>query len=146
MEGRTVRIIHQPLAGGLELCSRLGLILMPTPELEGLIHTVLADSPSARAGLKPRDIILAVDKTPWRSVRHLTFSDRRSSELKLRVFVVRYFTIAAITVRVSPEPYRPIEEIIAEATDAVAKQPPSTIACTNPNDRLGVLRAWPRSV
>jgi membrane-associated protease RseP (regulator of RpoE activity) len=88
-----------------------------------IVHAVLADSPGARAGLAPRDIVIAINETPWNSIRHLVFSDRRSSELTLKVFVARYFAVANITVRVPPEHYRPIEEIVAGATSVIAAQP-----------------------
>jgi hypothetical protein len=118
-----VRIIIQPLADGFELCARLGLVFLSDLSFGGkVIHSVLGASPSARAGIEPRDIVFAVHKAQWDSVRYLTFSDRRPSELSLKVFVARYFTVAYITVRVPPEPYRPMEEILAEAIRAVAGQ------------------------
>jgi hypothetical protein len=134
-----MRLIVQPFAGGFELCARLGLLLIPgeklgSAELGGrIVHAVLVDSPSARAGIEARDIVFAVDKARWDSIRHLTFSDRRPSELNLSVFVARYFTIANITVRVPPEPYRPIEDIVAEATRVIAAQPmPLKVHYVNP--------------
>jgi hypothetical protein len=134
-----MRLIVQPFAGGFELCARLGLLLIPGEKLgiAGLggeiVHGVLVDSPSARAGIEARDIVFSVDKARWDSIRHLTFSDRRPSELNLSVFVARYFTIANITVRVPPEHYRPIEGIAAEARQVVATQPmPSRLHYVNP--------------
>src|SRR5258708_6915745 len=124
-----MRLIVQPLAGGFELCARLGLLLIPGEKLGSaglggrIVHAVLVDSPSARAGIEARDIVFSVDKARWDSIRHLTFSERRPSELNLSVFVARYFTIANIIVRVSPEHYRPIEDIAAEAMHVVATQP-----------------------
>jgi hypothetical protein len=83
---------------------------------------VLGGSPSARSGIEPSDIVFDINKAHWDTIRYLTFSDRRPSELSLKVFVARYFTIADIAVRVPPEPYRPIEEIVAEAVRAVVGQ------------------------
>jgi len=134
-----MRLIVQPFAGGFELCARLGLLLIPGEKLGSagrgskIVHAVLVDSPSARAGVEARDIVFSVDKAHWDSVRHLTFSDRRPSELNLSVFVARYFTIANITVHVTPEPYRPIEDIVAEAMQVLATQPmPSRLHYVNP--------------
>jgi membrane-associated protease RseP (regulator of RpoE activity) len=145
-----MRIIAQPLPGGLELCARLGLLLVPGLKFGGrIIHAVLADSPSDRAGLEPRDIVFAIDKTRWDSIRSLTFSDRRPSELNVTVFIARYFTVARITISVPPEPYRPIEDIHSEAMRAVAAQPatPSAITYVNPRfEWLAALRprGWRR--
>jgi membrane-associated protease RseP (regulator of RpoE activity) len=109
----------QPIAGGFDLCARLGLIFVPgilagktlgqSAPVQGfdggkIIHAVLRDSPSARAGIEPRDIIISVDGKPWDSVRYLTFSDRCASEITAATFVARYFTFAKIVVRVPPEP------------------------------------------
>jgi hypothetical protein len=124
-----VRLILQPIAGGFELCARLGLVFVPSStRLQGfdggkIVHAVLDGSPSARAGIEPRDIIMSVDGKPWDSVRHLTFSDRRPSEITARTFVARYFTFAKIAVRVPPEPYRPLDDIAGEAATAVAARP-----------------------
>src|SRR5262249_33225590 len=134
-----MRLMVQPLASGFELCARLGLLLIPGEKLSSaglggrIVHAVLADSPSARAGIEARDIVFSVDKARWDSIRHLTFSDRRLSELNLSVFVARYFTIANITVRVPPEHYRPIADIVAEAMQVVATQPmPLKLHYVNP--------------
>jgi hypothetical protein len=54
------------------------------------------------------------------SVRHLTFSDRRPSELNLLVFIAGRLMLDDVRVRVPPEPYRPIEKIVAEAMRAAA--------------------------
>jgi hypothetical protein len=134
-----MRLIVQPFAGGFELCARLGLLLMPGEKFGSvwrggrIVHAVLVDSPSTRAGIEARDIVFSVDKERWDSIRHLTFSDRRPSELNLSVFVARYFAIANIPVRVPPEHYRPIDDIVAEATQIVATQPmPSRLHYVNP--------------
>jgi hypothetical protein len=134
-----MRLIVQPFAGGFELCPRLGLLLICGEKLGSaglggrIVHGVLVDSPSARAGIEARDIVFSVDKARWDSIRHLTFSDRRPSELNLSVFVARYFTIANITVRVPPVHYRPIEDIAAEARQVVATQPmPLKLHYVNP--------------
>jgi S1-C subfamily serine protease len=80
-----VRLIVQPIAGGFELCARLGLVfLASSTRLQGfdggkIVHAVLDGSPGARAGIEPRDIIVSVDGRPWDSVRHIVFSDRRAS-------------------------------------------------------------------
>ena len=77
-----MRLIVQPFAGGFELCARLGLLLIPAEKLGSaglggkIVHGVLVDSPSARAGIEARDIVFSVDKARWDSIRYLTFSDR----------------------------------------------------------------------
>jgi hypothetical protein len=119
-----MRLIVQPIAGEFELCARLGLILVPV-ESGRIVHAVLDGSPCAQAGIEVRDIVFAVDKVPWNSVRSLTFSDRRPSEIYLKTFVARYFATTNIQVRVPPEPYRPIEEIVAEAANIIAARPES---------------------
>jgi hypothetical protein len=139
--GSLMRVIVQPLAGPFEVCPRLGLVLAPAREIafetasgqflpmrlcerEGkAIHAVLENSPSARAGLTPRDVILALNDSPWEAVRFLTFSDRRPSEIALKTFVGSCCKFATVAVRVPPEPYLPFEEILAEATAIVAAQP-----------------------
>jgi membrane-associated protease RseP (regulator of RpoE activity) len=123
MGAGAMRLIVQPLAGRFELCARLGLVFVGWAGGGKIIHAVLEDSPSARAGLEPRDIVIAVNETQLDAVRFLTFSDRRPSELNLKVFVARYFTIACVMLRVPPEPYRPIEAIVAEATRVIAARP-----------------------
>jgi hypothetical protein len=124
-----MRMILQPLTGKFDLCARLGLILVNSHDtLPGkIVHAALVGSPSTRAGIEPRDIVFAIDKIPWGSVRHATFSDRRSSELNLSVFVARYFTIANIMVRVPPEPYRPLEEIVSDALRAIVARPTADV-------------------
>jgi S1-C subfamily serine protease len=82
-----MRLILQPMAGGFELCARLGLVLAPatnltrvirlgmagqieaTAPLQGLedgklVHAVLDGSASARAGIQSRDIIFAINGRP----------------------------------------------------------------------------------
>ena len=134
-----MRLIVQPVACGFELCARLGLLLIPGERLGSaglggrIVHAVLVDSPSVRAGLEPRDIVITVNETQLDAVRFLTFSDRRPSELNLKVFLARYFTIASVMVRVPPEHYRPIEDIVAEAMQVVATQPmPLQLHYVNP--------------
>jgi membrane-associated protease RseP (regulator of RpoE activity) len=125
-----MRLVVQPVAGGFELCARLGLVLVP-PQLRGLtgfdggkiVHAVLDRSPGARAGIEARDIIVSVDGQPWDSVRRLTFSDRRPSEITAQTFVARYFAFAKILVRMPPEPYRPLDDIAAEAARVIAAKP-----------------------
>jgi len=134
-----MRLIVQPFAGGFELCARLGLLFIPGEKLGSagrggkVVHAVLVDSPSARVGMEARDIVFSVDKAHWDSIRYLTCSDRRPSELNLSVFVARYFGIANITVRMPPQHYRPIEDIVAEAMQVVATQPmPPQLRYVNP--------------
>ncbi len=143
-----MRLIAQPFAGHFELCARLGLLLIPAERLTGsagrggkIVHAVLTGSPSARAGIEARDIIFAIDGKPWDSVGHLVFSDRRPTEITAAVFVARYFTLAKITVRVPPEPYRPIDDITAEAANVMAERP--TLDRTPyRNPRHDDLREW----
>jgi len=149
-----MRLILQPTAGGFELCARLGLILVP-PQLRGLagfgggkiVHAVLDDSPSARAGIEPRDIVMSIDGRPWDAVRCLTFSDRRPSEITAETFVARYFTVAKVLMRVPPEPYRPLDDITTEAADIIAARPaPDTTPYRNPrfDDIRALLASLPR--
>ncbi len=120
-----MRLIAQPLTNGVELCARLGLVLVSEPIFGGnVIHAVLAGSPSERAGLEPGDIVFTVNKVQWELIRYLIFSDRRPSELNFKLFLARYFKTANITVCVPPDLYRPIEDIVTEAMRAAAAQPP----------------------
>ncbi len=124
-----VRLILQPIAGDFELCARLGLVfLASSTHLQGfdggkIVHAVLDGSPGARAGIEPRDIIVSVDGRPWDSVRHMVFSDRRSSEITAQTFAARYFAFAKVAVRVPPEPYRPLDDIATEAARVIAAKP-----------------------
>jgi hypothetical protein len=127
VEGRPVRIIVQPLAGRAELCARLGLVLIPVQGMGGkVVHLALDESPAAKAYLRPRDVIFAVNGFRWQAVHQQTFSDCRSSRLLLSTFVARYFDLREIKLSVGPEPYRPIERIFSEALQAVAEQPVPT--------------------
>jgi hypothetical protein len=129
MGAGAMRLIVQPIAGGFELCARLGLIFVPSSmRLQGfdggkIVHAVLDGSPRARAGIESRDIIVSVDGKPWDAIRGLTFSDRRSSEITAETFVARYFTITKIVMRVPPEPYRPLDDIAREAVSVIAARP-----------------------
>jgi hypothetical protein len=129
-----MRLIVQPFGSGFELCARLGLVFVAGERLDGrIVHAVLGRSPSAQAGIEARDIIFAVGKTPWETVRRLTFSDRRPSEITLRVFVARYFAVTGVTVRVPPQPYQPLDDIAAEAAAIIAARPmPDTRPYQNP--------------
>lgn len=124
-----MRLILQPIAGGFQLCARLGLVFVaPSMRLvssdsDKIVHAVLDGSPGARAGIEPRDIIVSVDGQPWDSVRDMVFSDRRPSEIIARTFVARYFTFAMIAVRVPPEPYRPLDDIAREGAAVIAARP-----------------------
>jgi predicted metalloprotease with PDZ domain len=138
-----MRIIIQQIADGVELCARLGLLLAPEPKrlaprigpvgfprklrlptsvpFDGqAIRAVLPGSPCERAGLVPSDVVVTINNVRLDSVRHLTFTDRRPSELNLLVFIAGRFTLEDVRVRVPPEPYRPIENIVAEAMRAAA--------------------------
>ena len=67
-----MRIIIQPVTDGFELCARLGLVFAPLKDLSGkAIYAVLRGSPSAKAGLKARDIVFAADKTRLKAPRAL---------------------------------------------------------------------------
>src|SRR6266849_205555 len=133
-----MRLIVLPLAGGFELCARLGLIFVSAPPqgfFDGgkIIHAVLDGSPCARAGIEPRDIIMSVDGRPWDSIRHLTFSDRRPSEINAETFVASYFAFAKVALRVPPEPFRPLDDIATEAAYIIAARPvPDTAPYRNP--------------
>jgi hypothetical protein len=129
MGAGTMRLIVQPFAGRFELCARLGLLLIPAEPLNSagrggkIVHAALDGSPGARAGIETRDIIFSIEGKPWDSIHHLVFSRRRPTEISAEVFVAKYFTLAKITVRVPPEPYRPIEQITAEAANIMAARP-----------------------
>jgi hypothetical protein len=147
-----VRIVVQQLGDGIELCARLGLLLvsksirpapafgrafgrlrvplLPRPTiseaLDGqIIHAVLPGSPCDRAGVSAGDIVVTINHVRMDSIRHLVFSDRRSCKLNLLVYVARRFALDDIKVCVCPEPYRPIEDIVAEAMLAFSASPAS---------------------
>jgi membrane-associated protease RseP (regulator of RpoE activity) len=146
-----MRLIMQPMAGGFELCARLGLVFVPpSRRLHGfdgskIVHAVLDDSPGARAGIEHRDIIVSVDGRPWDAVRDIVFSDRRPSEITAQTFVARYFAFAKVAVRVPPEPYRQLDDIAAEAAAVIAARPaPDTAPYRNPRFDLDpdIVREW----
>jgi hypothetical protein len=141
-----MRLILQPMAGGFELCARLGLVLAPTANLtrvirfgmalqfettapfrdfeDGkLVHAVLDGSPSARAGIQSRDIIFAINGTSWPKVRLLTFSDHRPSEITAKTFVGHLFAHMEVSIRVPSDPYRPLADIQKEAAGVVRARP-----------------------
>jgi membrane-associated protease RseP (regulator of RpoE activity) len=138
MGAGAVRLIVQPLTDRFELCARLGLVLTSWVRQGGfdgckIVHAVLDGSPSAHAGIEPRDVIVSFNGVPWDSVRHLAFSDKRHSEITAVIFVARYFTVATILLRVPPEPYRSLDRIATEAADVIAAQPtPDTTPYRNP--------------
>jgi predicted metalloprotease with PDZ domain len=121
-----MRIIVQQVADGIELCPRLGLLLAPeerrpsNPLGGRTILAVLRGSPCDQAGLVAGDLVVTINKVRLDSVRYLTFSDRRPSELNLLVFVASRSMLDDVKVRVPPEPYRPIEDILAEAALSAA--------------------------
>jgi predicted metalloprotease with PDZ domain len=141
-----MRLILQPIAGGFELCARLGLVLAPATNLtrvfrfgmasqfeataplhdqeDGkLVHAVLDGSPSTRAGIQSRDIIFAINGTSWSKVRFLTFSDHHPSEITAVTFVGWQFAAMNVLIRVPPHPYRALADIQNEAADIVAARP-----------------------
>jgi hypothetical protein len=125
-----LRLILQPMGKCFELCARLGLLVV-TSEVRGIpalkgsvtVHAVLENSPCARVGIAQRDIIGTINGRPWDQVRYLNFSDRRASEVILEIFVARYFKATKITVRVPPQPYRPLDEIADEAATVISVKP-----------------------
>jgi hypothetical protein len=153
-----MRLIVQPIAGGFELCARLGLVLAPATNLTQVIrfgtvsqfevteplrihddgkvvHAVLDGSPSARAGIQSRDIIFAINGTSWPKVRLLTFSDHHPSEITAVTFVGWQFAAMNVLIRVPPHSYRHLADIQNEAADVVADRP--TLDATpyrNPRD------------
>jgi hypothetical protein len=141
-----MRLIVQPMAGGFELCARLGLVLAEAANLtqeirfgivgqfvamvplrgfeDGkVVNAVLEGSPSARGGIHSRDIILAINDTSWREVRLLTFSDHRPSKIIAKTFVADQFAVMDVVIRVPPHHYRPLAEIQKEVADIVAARP-----------------------
>jgi hypothetical protein len=119
-----MRIIIQPLSPGLEVCARLGLVLLPFTSVGGKItHAVLAGSP-CRSKLRPKDIVIAVNGTPIDRIRFLNFSDRRSSALTMKIFEADLFAVRDIRFRIGPEHYRPLDDILEEARRVAAERPP----------------------
>jgi hypothetical protein len=153
-----MRIVVQQLGDGIELCARLGLLLVSKPirpapafhrfgfplpprptiaeALDGqIIHAVLPGSPCDRAGISAGDIVVTINHVRLDSIRHLVFSDRRSCKLNLLVYIARRFALDDIKVCVCPEPYRPIEDIVAEAMLAF----PASPASQRPIDHFALL-------
>jgi len=141
-----VRIILQPMPGGFELCSRLGLVLAPATNLTRIIrfgvgfqfeatepfrcvedgkfvHAVLDGSPCSRVGIQSRDVIFAINGTSWPKVRLLAFSDHHPSEITAKTLVSYQFAVMDVSIRVPPHPYRPLAEIQKEAADIIAARP-----------------------
>jgi predicted metalloprotease with PDZ domain len=116
-----LRLVVQQVADGIEVCPRLGLLLAPEPRrlsspFDGrTILAVLAGSPCDCAGLVAGDVVVTINNVRLDSVRHLTFSDRRRSKLDLLVFIASRAVLDDVKVSVPPEPYRSIEDIVAEA-------------------------------
>jgi hypothetical protein len=165
LEGWTVRIVVQQLVDGIELCARLGLLLVSKPTraevhtytaaaaldrfgipllphptlaeaLDGqIVHAVLPGSPCDRAGISAGDIVVTINGVRLDSIRHLVFSDCRSCKLNLLVYVARRIALDDIKLRVCPEPYRPIAEIVAEAMLAL----PASPASQHPIDRFALM-------
>jgi hypothetical protein len=141
-----MRIIIQPLSPGLELCAHLGLVLLPFANVGGkIVHVVLARSP-CRSKLRPKDIIFAVNGTPIDRLRFLVFSDRRSSSLTLKIFEGDLFAVRDIRLRLGPDHYRPLDDLVQEARRVAQEQPPpGTVVYRNP--RPSTVECWnPRFV
>jgi hypothetical protein len=136
-----MRLIVQPMAGRFELCARLGLVLAPAMNLKQvihfgmvgqfevtaplgglqdgkLVHAALEDSPSTRAGVQSRDIILAINGKSWHEVRLLTFNDHRPTDI-----TAHQFAVMDVLIRVPPHPHRPLTDIQKEAADIIAARP-----------------------
>jgi hypothetical protein len=132
-----MRILLHRLSPEIDVCPRLGLILAPVREFFGrgrMVRHVLAGSPAARAGIRKYDIALSINGKRWDDIHHLVLSDRRASVLTLEVWMPRYFRRTKISLRVDPEPFEPMTDIMAAATRHVAKHPlVMPIHFTNPN-------------
>jgi hypothetical protein len=128
-----MRIIIQPLAPGLELCARLGLVLLPFSNVGGkIVHAMLAGSP-CRAKLRPKDIVIAINGTPVDRIRFLVFSDRRPSLLTMKIFEADLFAVRDIRFRLGPDHYRSLDDILQEARGlAEDRPPPSVVEYVNP--------------
>jgi len=90
---------------------------------------------------------MSVDGRPWDSIRHLTFSDRRPSEINAETFVASYFAFAKVALRVPPEPFRPLDDIATEAAYIIAARPvPDTAPYRNPrfDDMRGLVTSLSR--
>jgi hypothetical protein len=127
--GGVMRILVHRLTAGIEICPRLGLVLMPQPEFAGrqggrMVRYVFAGSPAERAGIQAYDMIGAVGNRPWDKIQYEVLSDRRASELVLDVWMPRFFARAKVIVRVYPEPFAPIADIVATATRHLAEHSP----------------------
>jgi len=119
-----MRILVHRLSAGVEVCPRLGLVLVPLPEFGGrMVRHVFATSPAERAGISAYDVVLFVGKRPWNSVQYEVLSDKRASELVLDVWMPRFFKHVNVSVRVDPEPFAPIADIVAAATRHLAEHP-----------------------
>jgi hypothetical protein len=121
-----MRILLHRLTDQIEVCPRLGLVLMPALKSFGgdrMVRHVLPISPAAAAGVCQYDVILSIDKRPLDSIPHLMLSERRASELVVDLWLPRYFKRAKFSVRIEPEPFAPIADIIAAAARLVAAHP-----------------------
>jgi hypothetical protein len=114
-----MRILLHRLAHGVDVCPRLGIVFAPPSEHSHgrgrAVRFVFPSSPAEAAGLGRYDIVLAVDGRPLSAIQHIVLSEHRPSSLRVNIWSPRYFRSAHVTLRVEPEPFAPIDVIVAAA-------------------------------
>ncbi len=125
-------IVTQRIDTAIEVCPRLGLVVGRGPfAASHFMRFVIPNSPCARGGLLPHDVILHMKRSPLGEIHRVEFSDRRRTELEFEIW--RSFRCYRINVHVEPEPFAPIGEIIELARLFAAQCPPQTITLRNPD-------------
>src|SRR5262245_48856904 len=105
------------------------------------VRHVLAKSPASAADLRQYDVIQSVSGQRWGAAHLVALSDRETSELTLDVFMPRYFKSAKVIVRIAPEPFAPLDDVIAAAALYVAQHPSLPSAQFN-NPRSPLSGGW----
>jgi hypothetical protein len=127
-----MRIITQKIDAITDVCPRLGLIMIDGPFVGGkLMRGVFPNSPCARANIVPHDVILHVNQVPLDRLHRLEFSDRRRTELDVEVW--RDFQNYRKNVRIEPEPFASIEEVLEQSAAFVSSVPLKPITFRNPS-------------
>jgi hypothetical protein len=127
-----MRLIIRKIDATNDVCPRLGLIMIDGPFVGGkIVRFVFPESPCARANIVPHDVILHVNEVPLDRLHPLEFSDRRRTELDVEIW--RSFQHYRRNVRVDPEPFAPLAEILEQSAAFVSSVPLQPITFRNPS-------------
>jgi hypothetical protein len=121
-----MRLLLHRLSASIDVYPHLGLVLDAPGCLFGkgrMVRDVLAGSPAARAGVSEYDVIFSIDGKPWEFIHHNVLSDWRASQLSLDLWSQTFFKRVKICVRIEPEPFAPIADVVAAAARLAAERP-----------------------